>query len=777
MLVALCLLISAVGGATAGAQQSAEASVEARIAARWQADGRVEFALQQRQPDDTGGEHPPTEMNANGEGAAQQRQPDDIWGEHIFVERRLLRPETIESGTGTWKYSTQFDLEGGIKVRIAARWRSDGRVEFALQQRQSDDTWGQHLYVQRRLLQPETIESGTGTWKYSSPYTLFAPVVQDPSDRAEVESFTIPEGPRGDDTLISASRDRTCAVQIDGGVACWGQYGLLDRFALAGLQDVVAVTTADNPASPLHACVLHRDGSVSCWGSGIQGRLGQGDASSHYLPVKVLGITDAVAVSAGSFHTCALHRDGGVSCWGWNLSGQVGVGTREYPVYLPRRVPGLSDVVLIATGPSTSCAVHRDGDISCWGHAYTGANFGLKRFSAADAFTSVSVGFGGTCARSVAGGVYCWEHGLTPAVATRVENLTDVMDVSVGYGSTCVLHRDGGVSCWGRNEAGEVGDGTTDQRDRPQRVAGISDAVAVSVSWGGMVSTAHACVLRADGSALCWGGNEAGQLGDGTNQNRLIPTPVEPIAAIPADQVPLTPAQLLRTWTEAVVQEYEEDYPWMRIAWDEIRDRTIATQSGYGGQVSRFCHASPEVFGCKSIEMRITAFEVGGIVHELLHVYDLHTGLAPPKTWGAVQLYFATTYPGCYDRGDAPGAEILADTVNHLIVPTAWLTYYESRGCPNITPGSRPTAEAEQVVLQGLAGEVPDWYRENITNGAELWAAWVRGPSLPALANLADEFGGLCSTDWITYPIDPELFPPAGSNPFKDGGCDAQTAE
>ena len=132
---------------------------------------------------------------------------------------------------------------------------------------------------------------------------------------------------------------------------------------------------------------------------------------------------------------------------------------------------------------------------------------------------------------------------------------------------------------------------------------------------------------------------------------------------------------------------------------------------------------------------------------------------------------FATTYPDCYAGQVIHGAEILADTVNHLMVPGAWLTYYNSDGCPTLPVRSKPTLEAEQVVLQGLAGQVPDWYTENITNGAELWAAWLRGPSLPALANLAGEFGGLCSTEWITYPFDPERFPPAGSSPFKDGGC------
>ena len=139
---------------------------------------------------------------------------------------------------------------------------------------------------------------------------------------------------------------------------------------------------------------------------------------------------------------------------------------------------------------------------------------------------------------------------------------------------------------------------------------------------------------------------------------------------------------------------------------------------------------------------------------------------------GAVQLYFTTTYPNCFARSDVQRAEVLADTALHVMVPSAWLTYYQLPWCPTLPEGSLPTLEAEQVVLQGLAGQVPDWYRENITNGAELWAAaWLRGPSMPALANLMDEFGGLCSTDWITFPLDPARFPPADSNPFKDGGC------
>lgn len=596
----------------------------------------------------------------------------------------------------------------------------------------------------------------------------------------EAEPFTIPEGPRGDDTLVSVGRGRTCAVQVGGGAACWGRNGLLDQVVLAGIQDVVAITTSNHRGSNLHACVLHEDRTISCWGSGTHGKLGQGDKSGHHVPVKVPRINDAVAVSAGGEYTCALHSDGGVSCWGRNDLGQMVDGTKQDRLS-PRRIPGLSDVVAIASGPNTACAVHVDGDISCWGRPYEISDSGPRRFNTPAAFASVSVGaavgVSSSCATSIGGDVYCWNSQKSPAAATRVGGLTDVVEVSVGYASMCALHRDGGVSCWGTNPAGEVGDGTMNPRHRPKRVAGISDAVAVNVSFGSFPGgsylsiTPHACALRADGSALCWGGNEVGQLGDGTKQNRLIPTPVRPIVAIPADQVPLTPTERLRTWAEVVVQEHEADYPWMRIAWDHIRDQTLATQYGDGGFVVSPCYESADAFGCRADQMSIEVFSLGTLVHELTHVYDLQTGLAPPKAWGAVQLYFATTYPGCYDRGGIGGAEILADTVTHIIVPDALLTYYLSHGCPTLPPRSEPSGEAEKVVLQGLAGQVPDWYRENITDGAELWAAWLRGPSLPALANLADEFGGLCSTDWIRYPLDPERFPPAGSNPFRDGGC------
>ena len=590
--------------------------------------------------------------------------------------------------------------------------------------------------------------------------------------RPEPASFSIGEGPRSGDTLLAASRGRTCAVRLDSTVACWGgEEGLLEHMSASGLDDVAALSTGQNPNGGLHTCAVHTDGTVSCWGPGHHGQLGQGNTSTHHLPVVVPGITDAVAVAVGAGFTCVAHRDGGVSCWGRNWYRQLGVDTEGSSRSTPERVPGLADVVAISAGQDHICAVRGNGDLSCWGWVYGSST--SFRITSVGLVASVSSGGTQTCVTTVDGHVYCWDLDTTTVLqASLVSGISDAVETSVGDGTVCVLHRDGGVSCWGENSVGQVGEDTTVPRLEPVRLGGIADAVDVSVSSGSPDVGPHACAVHQDGSVSCWGGNELGQLGDGTRDNGLTPRRVNDLDRIPADQIPTTPTQLLLDWTDAVVQHREADSPWLRVAWDHIRDDTSVVQSGFGGFVNRYCyaHAATDAFGCGAANMAMTAISLG-VIHELLHVYDLHTGLAPRTAWGAVQLYFATTYPDCFAGGDLHGAEILADTVLHVMAPQAWLTYYESPGCPTLPEGSLPTLEAEQVVLQGMAGEVPDWYRENITNGAELWAAWLRGPSVVALANLVGEFGGLCSTDWITYPLDPARFPPADSNPFKDGGC------
>ena len=192
------------------------------------------------------------------------------------------------------------------------------------------------------------------------------------SASAPSSSYPAVDGPRSDDLFLAASRGRTCMVRVDRTVTCWGDYGLRQRLSAAGLVDVVALSSGDEPfggRGPLHVCALHAAGTVSCWGSGDFGQLGQGDVDTHYVPVSVQGLDDAVAIAAGERFTCAVHRDGGVSCWGSNHLGELGHGLEVSEIHLPTRVPGVTDAVAISAGNDAACTISSGGAVTCWGWA------------------------------------------------------------------------------------------------------------------------------------------------------------------------------------------------------------------------------------------------------------------------------------------------------------------------------------------------------------------------------------------------------------------------
>jgi len=87
-------------------------------------------------------------------------------------------------------------------------------------------------------------------------------------------------------------------------------------------------------------------------------------------------------------------------------------------------------------------------------------------------------------------------------------------------GTPAALTSRGAAYCWGRNDDGELGDGTSTSRRAPVPVTG---GLTFSHLAAGLT---HTCGLTQDGRAYCWGDNHWGELGRATQSNVGVPTPV-----------------------------------------------------------------------------------------------------------------------------------------------------------------------------------------------------------------------------------------------------------
>src|SRR5690606_16190427 len=97
-----------------------------------------------------------------------------------------------------------------------------------------------------------------------------------------------------------------------------------------------------------------------------------------------------------------------------------------------------------------------------------------------------------------------------------------VRAISAGMYHTCAVTSAGAVNCWGYNSYGQIGvDSTSPAFLTPQPVHGLANGVQ-EISIGGV----HGCAVNWQYRLFCWGGNDHGQIGDGTTTNRLAPVEV-----------------------------------------------------------------------------------------------------------------------------------------------------------------------------------------------------------------------------------------------------------
>jgi len=317
---------------------------------------------------------------------------------------------------------------------------------------------------------------------------------------------------------------------------------------------------------------LRADGTVWTWGFNDYGVLGNGlgvtmfytgTEADELVPFQVLGangvghLTSIVGIAGGERYNAALDKNGEVWTWGWNYAGILGLGTlcpdSNAPACMgttPAKIPNFTSVKAIAARGYHTLALKNDGTVWAWGYNDSGrlgdgtnidrnspvpvigltntvhggviAISGGGQFNIALMADHTLMGWGENSEGAVGNGVFTAGQ-YTPTAVSQSTGLTNIQAIATGWVHAVALAADGTVWTWGDGGGGELGDGTTTNRNLPYHVTTITDVVGVSAGDG------YTIVLKRDGTVWAWGGNYFGQLGNGITSTLPTTIPVQVI--------------------------------------------------------------------------------------------------------------------------------------------------------------------------------------------------------------------------------------------------------
>jgi large repetitive protein len=239
-------------------------------------------------------------------------------------------------------------------------------------------------------------------------------------------------------------------------------------------------------------CGLNASGKLYCWGNDAMGAVGDGaGASNQAIPVHIDPASSYVDVAVGSGYACGVRTSGDLTCWGNNANGQIGDGTTTTR-FAPVVVDSGTSFIKIATYASTTCGITSANQLKCWGYRMYG-----------------QVGDGGAATGTQ----------LLPVV---VNAGTPYMDVAMGSDHGCAVRTTGQVDCWGRNDNGQIGNGTMVDAISPSQVSALANIQRV---YSGQK---YSCAIDSTSKAFCWGDGLNGKLGNLSATGSNVPVAAHP---------------------------------------------------------------------------------------------------------------------------------------------------------------------------------------------------------------------------------------------------------
>ncbi|MDH4122085.1 MAG: hypothetical protein OEV94_10310 [Deltaproteobacteria bacterium] len=278
-----------------------------------------------------------------------------------------------------------------------------------------------------------------------------------------------------------------------------------------------------------HTLVALSNGHMYAWGANGAGQMGTTssdvcrDKPCSFSP-RLVNATLWAQVAGGKDHTLAVAKDGSLWAWGGNRHGQLGDGTRTRRTE-PVRVGTANDWANVAAGENVSLAMTADGSLFSWGKHQALAP---QPLAAGEHFRFIAAGDHQLLAIREDGRMFVWGEGCDEddhgCVAREVGQGGWSM-AAVGDKHSVGVKTDGTLWVW-KNEGHEHGhDGDHNRNHGPSALA----AQQIGFETGWVMAAAgrgHFLAVKADHSLWAWGSNQAGQLGDGTTQFRALPVQI-----------------------------------------------------------------------------------------------------------------------------------------------------------------------------------------------------------------------------------------------------------
>ena len=320
------------------------------------------------------------------------------------------------------------------------------------------------------------------------------------------------------------------------------------------------------------------DGKLYTWGWNRNGQLGNGTTENSSMPICISDIEnsplsgkDIVDVHIYDYIIIAKDSNGKLYSWGYNNSGQLGNGTTEnssMPVCISD-IEGSplngKNIVKVYADYSTMIVKDSDGKLYSWGYNGYGQlgngtttnssmpvcisdikNSPLKGKNIVDVH---NYGYR-IIAKDSNGKLYSWGenyygqlgNGTTanssmPICISDIENspLREKNIVNIYWDANTIIAKDsnGKLYSWGRNNFGQLGNGTTENSSMPICISDMENSPLNGKNIVDVYADYTMIAKDSNGKLYSWGDNDSGKLGNGTTTNSSMPICISEVEGSP----------------------------------------------------------------------------------------------------------------------------------------------------------------------------------------------------------------------------------------------------